>query len=477
MNINLMPIKKIGKAIWEINQSYKTGMLVPARIVATKKLLQEMDDGVAEQLANVACLPGVVDAVWAMPDAHWGYGAPIGGVFATDPEKGGIVSPGATGFDINCGVRLLVTPLLEKQAKEKTPELIDRLFPLVGAGVGGQGILRLKPQQLATVIQKGSQWVISQGWGEKEDLKFTEENGCLEGADIAAVSQRAIERALKQLGSLGSGNHYLEIQRVEKIIDRRLAERLGIQNKGQITIMIHCGSRGFGHQIATDYLIEFNKAANKYKTRLYDRQLACAPIDSPEAKKYLAAMAAAANFAFANRQILTHQVRRAFWEVFRTSPKSLPIKLVYDVAHNVAKWENGLLVHRKGATRSLGPGNPILPNELKPIGQPVIIGGSMETASWLLLGTKKAEKLTFSSTCHGSGRAMSRRAAKKMARGDAVQKRMREKGIYVHGASFAGLAEEAGNAYKDVDAVVEAAAIAGISVPIAKFTPLGNIKG
>lgn len=477
MKIKSLSIKKIKEAVWEISPKHKEGMLVPARIVATEKLLEEMDDGVVEQLTNTACLPGVVEAVWAMPDAHQGYGVPVGGVFATDPRKDGVVSPGAVGFDINCGVRLLATPLMEKEIKEKIPQIIERLFPSVGAGVGGKGSLKLSKKELAAVAREGAEWVVGQGWGEEDDIKFTEEGGCLEGGDIEFVSSRAIQRGIGQLGSLGSGNHYLEIQRVEKIVDKKSAESLGIQRVGQVTIMIHCGSRGFGHQIATDYLVEFNRAANKYKIDLYDRQLACAPVTSPEAKRYLSAMAAAVNFAFANRQVLTNQVRKVFWEVFRTSPKNLPIKLIYDVAHNVAKWEEGLLIHRKGATRSLGPGNKILPRELRHLGQPVIIGGSMETASWLLLGTKEAERLTFASTCHGSGRTMSRAAAKRKIAGVRVKERMEERGIYIRSASLAALAEEAGDAYKKVDEVIEAAKIAGISTPVAKFIPLGNIKG
>jgi len=468
-------LRKISDVVWEISTNYKPGMTVPGRIIATPALLETMDNGVIDQLTNTACLPGVVDACWAMPDAHWGYGAPIGGVFATDPKNDGVISPGAVGFDINCGVRLLTTSMTENDFLPYREEIIDRLFPDIGAGLGAQASARINEKELDSVCIKGSAWAISRGWGNKEDLERTEEQGCLSNADFEAVSRRARQRALGQLGSLGSGNHYLEILKVIKIIDKSSASFFGIHQKGQIVVMIHCGSRGFGHQIATDYLVSFGEAVRKYKISIYDRQLACAPTDSPEGKAYFSAMAAAANFAFANRQLLTHRVRQVFAEVFKTAKNEL--KLIYDVAHNIAKWENGLLVHRKGATRAFGPGNPGLPSDLKKWGQPVIIGGSMETSSWLLLGTKKAEELTFASTCHGAGRAQSRTQAKKNIDGRKLLDRMREEGIYTRTASFAGLAEEESGAYKDVDLVIEAVSKAGISAPVAKFKPIGNIKG
>lgn len=475
--MNLSLFQRINPVIWEVKPEVKPQAKVRARIIATPSLLKEMEEGVLEQLTNLATLPGVVDPVWAMPDAHWGYGAPIGGVFATDPNQGGVISPGAVGFDINCGIRLMVTQLEEKEIASFKEKLVDRLFAVAGAGVGGRGPLQLNLKQLDQVCRKGAGWAVSQGFGRPEDLSRIEEGGFLEGADPAAVSSKAKERGRFQLGSLGSGNHYLEIQKVDRILNPQAAEFFGLKKPGQITVMIHCGSRGFGHQIATDYLYRFNQLQTKEKISLPDRQLACAPAHSSPGKTYFASMAAAANFAFANRQILTHQVRTVFAEVLKTKAEKLGLELVYDVSHNVAKWEKGLLVHRKGATRAFGPGNENLPPPLRKWGQPVLIGGSMETASWLLLGTKKAEKLTFASTCHGSGRVMSRREAKRKLSGPEIQKRLKEKGIWVRSASWAVLAEEAGLAYKDIDEVIKAVVQAGISQPVARFVPVANIKG
>lgn len=496
-------IKKIDDTTWEISQEYKKGMRVPARVIATEKLLKEMDEGVVEQLTNVTTLPGIVDYAFAMPDTHWGYGCPIGGVFAVDPKKGGVISPGAVGFDINCGVRLIRTNLTIKDVQPRLPKLVDELFKTVPTGVGASGAIpRLSVVELKKIMEQGMQWCIDQGFGWEQDRAHAEERGTLSGADPDQVSQKAIQRGLKQLGTLGSGNHYLEIQAVkkEKIFDQGLAKTFGIF-PDQVTIMIHSGSRGLGHQIATDYLRIFEKALDKYKISIPDQQLACAPFNSPEGRAYYAAMAAACNNAFANRQLITHLTRQVFGKVFNNAdPKrDLGMELIYDVAHNIAKLEKSeirnsklgtsanfqnpkfktreLLVHRKGATRAFGPKHPQLPKSYHEIGQPVIIGGSMETGSYLLVGTKIAEEKTFGSTAHGSGRTMSRAQAKKQVRGDRLQKEMQRRGIYVRSASMPGLAEEGGFAYKDIHEVVKAVELAGISKPVAAFTPIGNIKG
>ncbi len=377
----------------------------------------------------------------------------------------------------NCGVRLLTTNLTVKEIQPKLTTLVDQIFRVAGAGVGARSDLKLSQKEIELVCLKGAKWALDQGFGWPEDLDHCEERGCLAGADPKAVSSRAFQRGLPQLGTLGSGNHYLEIQKVAQIFDPQKAKQLGIFQKDQITIMIHCGSRGFGHQIASDYLYQFGSVMKKYQINLPDRQLACAPINSPEGKAYFAAMACAVNFAFCNRQLLTHKVRQVFGQVFGQKPEKLGLNLVYDVAHNVAKWEKGLLIHRKGATRAFGPNNPALPQEYQSLGQPVIIGGSMETASYLLLGTKRAEELTFASTCHGAGRVMSRTQAKRQVQGKKLQQQLRERGIYIKTASYAGLAEEAGLAYKNIDLVIEAVTKTGLSQPIAQFQPLGNIKG
>lgn len=489
------PLTKISDYIWEIPTSYKTGMKVPARIFASEKLLKEMDEGVVDQLTNVAQLPGLVGCALAMPDAHWGYGAPIGAVFATDPKQGGVISPGSVGFDINCGVRLLTTNLAEKEVKPQITDLINLLFSRVPSGVGQGGLLKLNEHELKEVMVRGSEWAVKKGFGWEEDLKNTEEGGKLAGADPEMVSKRALERGKGQIGTLGSGNHYLEIQVVKEIFDPSAALRMGVKEVGQITVMIHCGSRGFGHQVATDYLKIFEETMPKYKIVVPDPQLAAAPFDSPEGQAYFGAMASAVNVAFANRQVIMHRVREAFAQFFGRSAQELEMKLVYDVAHNIAKVEEHqlanskpadsptrrvegikpdgfssagtkrrLVVHRKGATRSF-------PN------QPVIIGGSMETGSYLMVGTEKAMKLSFGSTAHGSGRTMSRAEAKRRVRGEKLQKEMKERGIYVRSSSMPGLAEEAGIAYKDISEVVEVTHQAGLSRKIASFVPIGNIKG
>lgn len=463
----LPKFKKISDVVWEIDTSFKKGMRVPVRIVASEKLLREMEQGVFEQITNVATLPGIQKFAFCMPDGHWGYGFPIGGVAAFDQEEG-IISPGGIGFDINCGMRLLRTNLTVNEVLPKLHELVDTLFASVPAGVGSRSQLRLTQKELEEVMVKGARWAVEKGYGRKEDLENIEEKGEIPGADPLAVSQHARERGISQLGTLGSGNHYLEIQKVEKIFDAPTAQEMGVTGVDQIVVMIHCGSRGFGHQIGTDYLRIFESAMAKYKISVPDRQLACAPFKSKEGQDYFGAMTAAANFAFANRQIIMHQVRDVFEKVFGIGSEKLGLSLVYDVAHNIAKVEEyegkKLVIHRKGATRSFPS-------------QPVIVGGSMESGSYLLVGTEKAVSETFASTAHGSGRTMSRAKAKQQVRGDALQKKMQERGIYVRTVSYSGLAEEAGVAYKNISEVVETLDRAGISKKVASFVPIGNIKG
>jgi len=468
----LKEFKEIEKGIWELPKSYREGMRVPLRIIATEKLLREMDDGAVEQGINVASLPGIVGYSFMMPDAHWGYGFPIGGVAAFDLEEG-VISPGGIGFDINCGMRLITTNLTEKEVVPRIKEIIGELFEVVPTGVGAKGLIRLTKKEFRKIMIEGASWAVESGFGFGQDLAQIEERGKILGADPEAVTEKAIARGINQAGTLGSGNHYLEIQRVEIIFEESVASELGILQEGQIVVMIHCGSRGFGHQIGMDYLSAFEPAMQKYGIKVPDRQLACLPIDSPEGKKYFSAMAAAANNAFCNRQIITHRVREVFSRVFKKPIEELEMDLVYDVAHNIAKIEEyhvseakrkKLLVHRKGATRAFPD-------------QPVILGGSMETGSYLLIGTEKAMQKTFGSTAHGSGRTMSRVKAKRSIRGEELQKKMMKKGIYVKTASFSGLAEEAGFAYKDINEVVSALSLADISRPVASFKPIGNIKG
>ncbi|PIZ51029.1 RNA-splicing ligase RtcB [Candidatus Woesearchaeota archaeon CG_4_10_14_0_2_um_filter_33_13] len=481
-------IKQLNDYTWELPITYKKGMLVPARIYASKELMDSMDAGVFEQITNVASLPGIQKHALCMPDGHWGYGFPIGGVAAFDPKEGGIISPGGIGFDINCGMRLMTTNLTIDEVRPKIKELVDALYSKVPAGVGCKGFVKVTKEQFKDVMVKGAKWCLENDYAWAEDLEHIEDHGCILGADPAAVSDRAIKRGFDQLGTLGSGNHYLEIQEVreENIFDKEAAKALGITKPGQIVIMVHCGSRGFGHQIGSDYLREFLEAMPKYGIEIVDRELACAPFNSPEGQNYYKAMACAANMAFVNRQVITHRIREVFSRVFEKSAKELEINLVYDVAHNIAKLEkhlvNGvekeLLVHRKGATRAFGPHRAKdLPKEFADFGQPVIIGGSMETGSWLLVGTDKTDEETFSSTAHGAGRIMSRFAAIKKFDGENLVKDMQEKGIYVHPVTMKGLAEEAGGAYKDVDEVIETLVSAGIAKKVVSLKPIGNVKG
>ena len=477
-----MTVNRITNEVWEIPVTEKSGMLVPARIYATESVLSSMDGGVFEQVTNVACLPGIQRYALCMPDGHWGYGFPIGGVAAFDPSHG-VISPGGIGFDINCGMRLIRTDLTLSDVQPRLEQLMTELFRKVPAGVGSKGFVRLNRQDFQNVMRKGVRWCVENGHGWNEDLARIEEHGCIPGADPSKVSDHAIERGIHQLGTLGSGNHYLEVQVAsdDRIFDRETAAALGITGHDQIVVMVHCGSRGFGHQVASDYLRVFEKAMRRYGISVKDQQLACAPFRSPEGQDYFAAMNCAANSAFANRQVITHQIRKAFESVFGRSAEELGMEIVYDVAHNIAKLEQyaegELVVHRKGSTRAFGPGSQELPELYRATGQPVICGGSMETGSYLLVGTDQAMRDTFGSTMHGSGRTMSRAQAKRSVRGDKLQRDMAQRGIIVKAVSMSGLAEEAGFAYKNISEVVETVERAGITKKVAELRPIGNIKG
>lgn len=479
-------LRRISPTVWELPVSYKDGMLVPARIIATEGLLSGMEAGVFEQAANVACLPGILRYAYCMPDGHWGYGFPIGGVAAMDPAIG-VISPGGIGFDINCGMRLVLTTLTEEEVRPKLRQLVDLMFARIPTGVGCTGFVRCSRSEFRHVLEKGSRWCLEKGYAWPEDLEMTEEGGCFGGADPDAVSDKAIERGFDQIGTLGSGNHYCEIQvaRPENIFDAATARAFGITIPNQVVVMFHCGSRGFGHQVATDYLQSFLRVmTTKYGIKLHDRELACAPFRSPEGQAYFAAMKCAVNMGFANRQVILHRLREVFSQVFHRSPEELGMHMVYDVAHNTAKVERHqlegamreVLVHRKGATRSFGPGMAGIPECYRETGQPVIIGGSMETGSYLLAGEAGAAA-TFFTTAHGSGRTMSRHQAKKMVKGQKLLGEMEQRGIYVRTDSWGGLAEEAGFAYKDIDLVTAATEEAGLSRRVVKLVPIGNIKG
>lgn len=477
-----MRVNRVTDEVWEIPVTEKAGMLVPARIYATPGILQTMDRGVFDQVTNVACLPGIARYALCMPDGHWGYGFPIGGVAAFD-TRSGIISPGGVGYDVNCGMRLIRTDLTLEDVQPKLDRLMTELFRRVPAGVGAAGFIRLNRSSFQGVMTRGARWCIEEGYGWHRDLAHIEEGGCIAGADPSNVSDHAVGRGINQLGTLGSGNHYLEVQVVsnDRVFDPETAMALGITGQDQIVVMVHCGSRGFGHQVASDYLKIFEKAMRRHGISVKDPQLACAPFRSPEGQDYFSAMNCAANTAFANRQVITHQIREAFAAVFGLSAEGLGMELVYDVAHNIAKVERyaegDLLVHRKGSTRAFGPGSPDLPWDFQKTGQPVICGGSMETGSYLLVGTDRAVAETFGSTMHGSGRTMSRAQAKKAIRGEQLQQQMKQRGILVKAVSMSGLAEEAGFAYKNISDVVETVDRAGITKKVAELRPIGNIKG
>lgn len=479
-------LKRINDTLWELPVSYKEGMQVPARMYGSEELIDGMDQGVYDQAANVAALPGIVGYSFCMPDGHWGYGFPIGGTAAFDPEVG-IISPGGIGFDINCGMRLIRTDLTLDEVGPQLETLVDRLFERIPAGVGGAGMVNLSKDEFRDLISRGMEWSLDRGFATAEDLELTEEGGRMRGADPSKVSEKAISRGQKQVGTLGSGNHYLEVQvaRESDVVEPELARRLGIDRPNQVLLMLHTGSRGFGHQVATDYLKRFLTVMNDtYGLGIRDRELACAPFRSPEGEEYFAAMQCGVNMAFCNRQMILHAIREVFSDVFGKSPDELGIRQVYDVTHNTAKLERHtiggeereLLVHRKGATRAFAPGMGDIPERYKDIGQPVIIGGSMETGSYLLLGRPEGAA-TFFTTAHGSGRIMGRRQAKRQFRGDQLREDLRKRGIYIRAVSNSGLAEEAGGAYKSIDAVVDAADAAGLSRKVVRLTPVGNIKG
>ena len=477
-------LRKIDNYRWEVPKTFQPGMRVPGRIYATRAMLDHVvRDEAFKQVANVATLPGIVKYSMAMPDIHWGYGFPIGGVAAMDVESG-VVSPGGVGYDINCGVRLVRTDLTIDDVKPRLKRLVDEIFRVVPCGVGSTGKIRLSHRELDDVLANGSEWAVRNGYGWQEDIERTEEGGKMKFANPAEVSARARQRGHDQLGTLGSGNHFLEVQVIDEVFDKSLAEKWGLF-EGQVTVMIHCGSRGLGHQVCDEFEHALIPMLSRFGLNLPDKQLACAPLDSNIAKRYLGAMAAAANFAWANRQIIMHWVRGAFEKVFGRSAESLGMHLVYDVAHNIAKFEehtvNGkrmkLLVHRKGATRAFAPGRPELLGIYRQTGQPVIIPGDMGRASYVLVGTHRAMQETFGTTCHGAGRYMSRRAAVRKLRGRRISEELASQGIYVRWVGRDTLLEEAPEAYKDVSDVVEAVEGAGLSRKVAKLKPIGVVKG
>lgn len=479
-----MKLKKISNYTWELEKGSQECMRVPGRIYINRKLLKDVEDGALRQCANVACLPGILKYSIAMPDIHYGYGFPIGGVAAFDAEEG-VISPGGVGFDINCGVRLLRTDLTVDDVKPRIKELTDHLFRNIPSGVGKHGKIKVSKTELDEVLRLGALWAVENGYGWKEDLEYIEENGRMRDADPRKVSDFAKKRGAPQLGTLGSGNHFLEVQVVDKIYDADIAKAYGITQEGQITVMIHSGSRGCGHQICSDYLGIMERAVKKYGISLPDRQLACAPATSPEAQDYFGAMQCGVNYGFANRQAIAHWTRESFEKIFGRDAEDLGLYTVYEVAHNIAKLEEHevdgekkkVYVHRKGATRAFGPESKGLPKKYMDHGQPVLIPGDMGSASYLLAGTEKAMMETFGSTCHGAGRKLSRAQAKKRFWGESVKQAMAEQGIYLRAASKPVIAEEAHGAYKDVSEVVESAHGAGISKLVVRMRPLGVAKG
>ncbi|MDD1723927.1 MAG: RtcB family protein [Methanospirillum sp.] len=473
-------INRVGPLEWEIPVGFVPGMQVPARFFLSEALAGTLEEGAVHQLANVATMPGIIRNALAMPDIHWGYGFPIGGVAAFDYQTG-VISPGGVGFDINCGVRLLTTPLVQSDLHEKK-EILDRLYDAVPVGVGARSSIRLSKEQLNSMMTEGSAWAVEEGYGNRQDLVHCEEGGSMKGADPSYVSQKARSRGIPQSGTLGAGNHFLEIQVVKEIYDEDAAKTYGVE-KGQICIMVHCGSRGLGHQVCTDHLEVLERAVEKYHISLPDKQLACAPLTAPEGKAYYGAMGAAANYAWANRQVITHQIRSVLTKMCGIGYDD--IRLVYDVAHNVAKLEEHevegrrtkVCVHRKGATRAFGPGCPDVPADYQSTGQPVIIPGSMGSSSFLLKGTDIAMNRTFGSTCHGAGRVLSRAQAKKNIQGRNVRETLGKEGILIKAPHDGAIAEEAPDAYKPSGEVVSVVDRLGISKLVARLEPLGVIKG
>ena len=474
-------ITRIGDLEWEVPVGYVPDMRVPGRFFLSRALAETLEEGAVRQLANVATLPGIVKHSLAMPDIHWGYGFPIGGVAAFNMTEG-IISPGGVGFDINCGVRLITTPLSEADLAGRKRELIEALFSAVPTGVGARSALRVSDRELSDVMVDGARWAVERGFGTAADLVRCEEGGAMPGADPGAVSAKARQRGTPQVGTLGAGNHFLEIQAAKEIVDPEAARVYGIA-EGQVCFMVHCGSRGLGHQVATDHLRILENALGRYRIRLPDRQLACAPITSPEGRAYYGGMASAANYAWANRQVIMHEARKVFAEMYGIDYDEM--RLVYDVAHNVAKFERHdvdgaqaeVCVHRKGATRAFGPGAPGIPHAYAAVGQPVLIPGSMGTSSYLLHGTTTAMQKTWGSTCHGAGRVLSRSKAKKEVRGKELRLQLAEEGILVRASHDSVLAEEAPEVYKPSHEVVRVVHEAGLSGIVARLNPLGVIKG
>ncbi len=479
-------LKRLSEYLWEIPTTFRDDMRVPARLYASERLLEdilEVDDQSLEQLVNTATLPGLVGYALAMPDIHQGYGFPIGGVVASRTSDG-IISPGGVGFDINCGVRVLASNIAAEEIQPYLRDLVEALYHNCPSGVGRGGHLKLSQKQFEQLLREGAEWALKQGYAEPEDIERTEEYGRLSAADPSKVSKRAMDRGIEQVGTLGAGNHFIEVDRIDEVYDEEAAAAMGLV-KGNIAVQIHCGSRGFGHQICSDYVDDFQSVIHRYGIKLPDRQLICAPFNSPEGQAYFAAMCAAANYAFANRQVLAYHIRRTFEQVLAGKVRDWHLHQVYDIAHNMAKVEKHevdgkrveVVVHRKGATRAFGPGFEGLPPEYRSIGQPVLVPGSMGTASWILVGTPASMAQTFGSTCHGAGRVMSRSQAKKQIRGEALRQKLEQGGIAVRAGSMAGLAEEAPQAYKDVDEVVQTVSGAGIARKVARLVPIGVIKG
>ena len=476
--------KQVGEYTYEVPQGFRPDMRVPARFYADPELLQgALGDKSLEQLVNTATLPGIVKYALAMPDIHQGYGFPIGGVIATELPDG-VISPGGVGYDINCGVRLLGTHLDVAEVSPYLDNLATALQANCPSGVGKGGRIRLQVHELDRLVEQGARWALKKGMATESDLERTEENGCIAGADAGKVSARAKDRGRDQVGTLGAGNHFIEVDVVDEVFDEVAADRMGL-SPGRVVVQIHCGSRGFGHQVCSDYVKIFQKSLARYGIQLPDRELVCAPLSSPEGQDYLAAMRAAANYAFCNRQVLTHLIRQSFAEVLAGHLDNYGVYQVYDIAHNMAKLEEHVVdgrkmrvcVHRKGATRAFGPGSPVLPPVYRDIGQPVLVPGSMGTASWVLVGTEGSMAQTFGSTCHGAGRTMSRSQAKKTIWGADLRQELEAQGIHVRAGSMSGLAEEAPTAYKDVDRVIEVVHGAGIARKVARIVPLAVVKG
>ncbi|MCS3923724.1 RtcB family protein [Methanosalsum natronophilum] len=476
-------VKKIDDNTWEVPKEYKPFMRVPGKIFVSENMLRSMERETIDQVANVSALPGIQKHSLAMPDAHLGYGFPIGGVAAFDSEEG-VISPGGVGFDINCGVRLIRTNLHVDEVRPVISELIKNIFQEIPSGLGSKSRIRVNDNELDNVFLQGARWAVEQGYGVESDVEHCEGNGMIEGADPSQVSSKARKRGKPQLGTLGSGNHFLEIQYIDNVYDEKAAQAYGLE-EGQVTFMVHCGSRGAGHQICTDHLRTLSQSVNKYGIQLPDKQLACAPTTSPEAQNYFKAMACAANYAWANRQIIMHWTREVFAKTFKTDIDSLEMDLVYDVAHNIAKLEEHIVdgtkkklyVHRKGATRAFPPGHSEVPQQYRAIGQPVLLPGSMGTPSFVLHGTQQGMDTTFGSACHGSGRAMSRKKAKGAYKGEDVKRNLAAMGIHVEAMNPAVIAEEAPEVYKKSSDVVNVVHDSGIAQKVVRMVPMGVAKG